>query len=459
MSTAVKTKNKIDMINGPLVGGIIRFSLPIMATGILQHLYNAADIMVVGKFAGDVAQGAVSATGALISVITNACIGLSVGANVVVARMLGAKNKNGVHRAVHTAIALSIICGVIATLVGFFSAEYFLNITDCPPEMIELSALYIKLFILGAPVSMLYNFGAAILRAIGDTKRPLIFLATSGLVNVGLNLVFVICFEMSVAGVAIATVISQVLSAGLITVVLIREKSDIRLRITGIRVYKKELVNIVKVGVPSSIQSVLFSVSNVIIQSSYNSFGEIAVSGVGVGSNIECFGYFAMNAVYQAALTFVSQNYGAGNYSRLNKIMVRCIAIVSVIGLVFGGLTIIFGRQLAGLYTNSTDVIDYAMERVMVISSTHFFCGIMEVVSAMLRGIDRSMFPLIVSIIGACGFRIVWIVTIFKWYRSLNTLYISYPITWVLTTVIMFVGYVYYYRKMMVKQTKVCAEK
>ena len=449
MSTAVKEKKKIDMINGPLVGGIIRFSLPIMATGILQHFYNAADIMVVGKFAGDIAQGAVSSTGALISVITNACIGLSVGGNVVVARMLGAKNQKGVHRAVHTAIALSLICGVAAALIGFFFAEYFLTLMACPPEMIGLSTLYVKLFILGAPVSMIYNFGSAILRASGDTKRPLIFLASSGLVNVGLNLVFVILFNMSVAGVAIATVISQFISAFLVITVLVREKSDIKLTLTKIRLHKNELRSIVRVGVPSSIQSVLFSLSNVIIQSSYNSFGEVAVSGVGVGCNIEGFVYLTMNAVYQAALTFVSQNYGAGNYKRLNKIMVRCIIITSVVGLFIGWLTIIFGQQLSGLYTNSQEVIDYAMERVVIISSTHFICGIMEVASAMLRGIDHSMFPLIVSVIGACGFRIAWIFTVFQWYRSLTTLYISYPITWILTTVTMFIGYAYFYRKMM----------
>jgi len=338
---------------------------------------------------------------------------------------------------------------VAAALIGFFFAEYFLTLMACPPEMIGLSTLYVKLFILGAPVSMIYNFGSAILRASGDTKRPLIFLASSGLVNVGLNLVFVILLNMSVAGVAIATVISQFISAFLVITVLVREKSDIKLTLTKIRLHKNELRSIVRVGVPSSIQSVLFSLSNVIIQSSYNSFGEIAVSGVGVGCNIEGFVYLTMNAVYQAALTFVSQNYGAGNYKRLNKIMVRCIIITSVVGLFIGWLTIIFGQQLSGLYTNSQEVIDYAMERVVIISSTHFICGIMEVASAMLRGIDHSMFPLIVSVIGACGFRIAWIFTVFQWYRSLTTLYISYPITWILTTVTMFIGYAYFYRKMM----------
>ena len=370
------------------------------------------------------------------------------GANVVVARMIGAKNKKGVNRAVHTSIALGLICGIVAAILGFSLAEYFLGLMGCPEEMIELSTLYVQIFFLGAPASMLYNFGAAVLRAAGDTKRPLIFLALSGLVNVGLNLVFVIVFHMSVAGVALATIASQFISAILVTVVLIREKSDIKLTLTAIRLHKKELVSIIRVGVPSGIQSILFSVSNVILQSSYNSFGEIAVSGVGVGANIEGFVYLSMNAIYQAALTFVSQNYGAGNYKRINKIMFRCIIITTVLGIALGGLAIVFGRQLSALYTNSEIVKDYAIKRIIVICSTYFLCGIMEIGSAMLRGIDHSMFPLIVSVIGACAFRIAWVCTVFQRYRYLTTLYVSYPISWILTFTTMFIGYAYFYRRL-----------
>ena len=448
MGTAVKNGKKIDMINGSLIGGIVRFSLPIMATGILQHLYNAADIMVVGKFAGDIAQGAVSSTGSLVGLITNAFIGLSVGANVIVARMIGAKNKNGVHRAVHTSIALSLICGVVISLIGFFCAEFFLNLMGCPGEMIELSTLYVKLYFIGAPVNLLYNFGASILRAAGDTKRPLIFLASSGLVNVLLNLVFVIVFGMSVAGVALATVISQVISAVLVVTVLVRDKGDIKLFITKIKLYKKELVNIIKVGLPSGLQASLFSISNVIIQSSYNSFGEIAVSGVGVGGSIDGFVYLTMNAVYQAALTFTSQNYGAGNYPRLKKILHSSLLIVVASGIAVGGLTVLFGRQLASIYTNSPQVVEYALGRVYIMSSTYFLCGIMDVISGMLRGINHSVYPMIVSVAGICGFRILWICTVFRFFRSLTTIYVSYPISWIIAAVTMYIGYVVYYRRL-----------
>ncbi|MBR6558324.1 MAG: MATE family efflux transporter [Clostridia bacterium] len=448
MSIAAKKSKKIDMINGPLISGIVRFSLPIMATGILQHLYNAADIMVVGKFAGHIAQGAVTSTVAVVGLITNASIGLSVGANVIVARMIGAKNKEGIHRAVHTSIALSLICGLIISIIGLTFTEPLLNLMGCPREMIDLSALYVKILLLGAPINMLYNFGASVLRASGDTKRPLIFLAVSGLVNVALNLVFVIVFEMSVAGVALATIASQLISAVLVTIVLVRDKGDVKLVIKKIRIYKNELINIIKVGLPSGAQSVIFSLSNVIIQSSYNLFGPVAVSGVGVGGSIDGFVYLSMNAVYQAALTFTSQNYGAANYSRLNKILRSSVLVAVVSGIVVGGITIIFGRPLASIYTNEPKVVEYALERVYIMSSTYFLCGIMDVLSGMLRGINHSVYPMIVSVVGICGFRILWICTVFKYFFSLTTIYISYPLSWIIAFIAMYIGYMVFYKKL-----------
>lgn len=448
MSIAAKKSKKIDMINGPLISGIVRFSLPIMATGILQHLYNAADIMVVGKFAGHIAQGAVTSTVAMVGLITNASIGLSVGANVIVARMIGAKNKEGIRRAVHTSIALSLICGLIISIIGLAFTEPLLNLMGCPREMIDLSALYVKILLLGAPINMLYNFGASVLRASGDTKRPLIFLAVSGLVNVALNLVFVIVFEMSVAGVALATIASQLISAVLVTIVLVRDKGDVKLVIKKIMIYKNELINIIKVGLPSGAQSVIFSLSNVIIQSSYNLFGPVAVSGVGVGGSIDGFVYLSMNAVYQAALTFTSQNYGAANYSRLNKILRSSVLVAVVSGIVVGGITVIFGRPLASIYTNEPKVVEYALERVYIMSSTYFLCGIMDVLSGMLRGINHSVYPMIVSVVGICGFRILWICTVFKYFFSLTTIYISYPLSWIIAFIAMYIGYMVFYKKL-----------
>jgi len=441
-------KKNIDMINGPLVSGIIRFALPILATGILNLLYNAADIVVVGRYAGDTAQAAVSSTSSLINLIVNACMGLSVGSNVVVARMIGAKSKEGVHRSVHTAISLSIICGIFTALVGFFFSRSILVAMGSPDDVIDMSALYLKIYFIGTPANMIYNFGASILRASGDTKRPLLFLSISGLVNVLLNLFFVIVFGMNVDGVAFATISSQFLSAGMVLFVLLREKGDIKLELKKLRIYKRELINIVKVGVPSGFQSILFSISNVMLQSSYNSFGSIAMAGCGAGANIEGFVYTSMNSIYQATLTFVSQNYGAKNYKRLNKIMFSCIGVSVVVGVVTGYTAIFFGRQLAGLYSSDPLVIDIAVERLWVISGTYFLCGIMEIGSGMLRGIDRSFFPMAVSIIGVCGFRILWISTFFVRFRHLVSLYITYPLSWILTAAILFIGYAYFYKKL-----------
>lgn len=441
-------KKNIDMINGSLISGIIRFSLPILATGILHLLYNAADIVVVGRYAGDAAQAAVSSTSSLINLIVNVCMGLSVGSNVVVARMIGAKNKEGVHRSVHTAITLSLICGLLAAFVGFFFSRTILSAMGSPDDVIDMSALYLKIYFIGTPANMIYNFGASILRASGDTKRPLLFLSISGLVNVLLNLFFVLVCGMDVEGVALATIASQFLSAGMVLFVLLREKGDIKLELKKLRIYKRELINIVKVGLPSGFQSILFSISNVMLQSSYNSFGSIAMAGCGAGANIEGFVYTSMNSIYQATLTFVSQNYGAKNYKRLNKILWSCIGVSVIVGVVTGYTSIFFGRQLAGLYSSDPLVIDIAVERLWVISGTYFLCGVMEIGSGMLRGIDHSFFPMVVSIIGVCVLRILWIATVFGRFRHLVTLYVTYPISWSVTAAVLFIGYAHFYKKL-----------
>ena len=454
MSTAVQStgKNKkIDFLNGPLAWNIIKFSVPVMMSGILQHLYNAADIIVVGRFNGYLSQGAVSSVGSLVTLITTLFLGLSIGANVVVARHLGAREDDRVQRAVHTSVAISLIAGVIVSVTGFFMSRTFLEWMSSPGDIIGLSELYLRIFFLGSPASLFYNFGAAILRASGDTKRPLIFLSISGLLNVLLNILFVTAFNMNVAGVATATIISQYLSAVLVLITLMREKSAIRLSLARIRIYAKELLEIIKVGIPTGIQSTLFSFSNVIIQSSYNYFGSVTVAGVGAGANIDAFVYLPMNSVYQAALTFTSQNYGAKKYDRLKKVAINSTVIVSAFGIIIGLIVIVFGRNIAWLYTDTESVIDVAMIRVMVMGTTYFTCGIMDVGSGCLRGIDHAVYPMFVTIAGACGLRIVWIMTVFEHHKDLLVLLMSYPISWVVTSVALFLGYAYFHKKLLAK--------
>ena len=442
-----RRRYEIDMTSGPLIPKILQFSLPLMLTGILQLLYNAADVIVVGNFAGHTALAAVSSTGSLINLMVNVFMGLSVGASVVIAQAYGAGDVRRLRRAEHTAMTLALFMGIGVGAMGFFLARPMLQWMESPPDVIGGATLYVRIYFLGMPANMLYNFGAAVLRAVGDTRRPLYYLTISGLINVLLNLLLVIVFHMGVAGVAIATVASQVVSMVLVLLCLLRTHGPIRLEIRECRVDRASALAMIRVGLPAGLQGSLFSISNVLIQSSVNSFGSLVVAGNGVASNIEGFVYTAMNAEHQACMTFASQNYGAGKTDRVKKILWCCLGIVIVVGLGFGLLVYVFGAPLMSLYNSEADVIANGLIRMSIILPTYFLCGMMDVMVGQMRGIGYSVLPMIVSLAGACGLRIVWIMTVFAANPTLQVLYASYPISWGVTFAIHFSCYLIAARK------------
>lgn len=421
------------MCNGPLLGKILLFSVPLMLSGILQLLFNAADIVVVGQFAGNEALAAVGSTGSLNNLIVNVFMGLSIGTSIMVARYYGAQDWKSIREIVHTSMLISFICGVALIFIGIFLAAPLLELMGTPPECLDQAVLYMRIIFIGMPAQMVYNFGAAILRAVGDTRRPLLFLLAAGIVNVLLNLFFVIVFHMDTAGVALATIISQSISAVLVVLCLMRSHTPYRLRFRRLRVRKAQLLQIIRVGLPAGIQGAVFSVSNVLIQSSINSFGSLAVGGNTAASNIEGFVYTSMNSLYQASLSFTSQNVGAGKLQRVVPILLRCLGVVLTVGVGLSGLALLFNHQLLGIYSSDQEVIRYGLGRLEVVCATYFLCGMMDVVCGSVRGLGSSVVPTIVSLTGACGLRILWIYTIFAENRTLFFLYLSYPITWVIT--------------------------
>ena len=443
----MKKSYEINMCEGPILGKVLIFSIPLMLSGILQLLFNAADVIVVGRFAGSQSLAAVGSTSALINLLINVFMGFSVGVNVLVARYYGGRKERDVSETVHTAVTLSLVCGLILVAVGLALTRPLLELMGTPEDVLGLAALYMRIYFVGMPVVLLYNFASAILRAVGDTRRPLLYLSGAGCLNIVLNLFFVIVLHMDVAGVALATVISQCLSAALLFRCLMKMDGDCRLYPSRLRIHKQELIRILQVGLPAGIQSSIFSVSNVLIQASVNSFGTIAIAGNAASSNLENFIYIAMNAMYQTALSFTSQNYGGGQHRRIGQILRRCWAMVTAIGIILGGLVWIFGRPLLGIYTTESEVIDYGMIRLGIITRTYFLCGLMDVTVGSLRGLGYSMMPTIVSLIGACGLRILWVYTVFAMDHSLQTLYISYPVSWILTFTIHVVCYLIFARK------------
>lgn len=444
-------KYEIDMIHGPLLGKILLFTLPLMASSILQLLFNAADIIVVGRYAGSDALAAVGSTGALINLLTNMFIGFSVGANVLVARYYGAGKPDEVSETVHTSVMLSIIGGILLAAIGIIFASPLLELMGTPENVLPLAALYVRIYFAGMPMILLYNYGSAILRAIGDTKRPLYYLAVAGVLNIILNLIFVIVFEMSVAGVALATILSQTLSAILVIRCLMHTEGGCHLDLHQLKIHSHKLWKILQLGLPAGLQGSIFSLSNVLIQSSVNSFGAIAMAGNSAAANIEGFTYVAMNSFYQAAITFVSQNMGAMEFKRIRKIAWQCLACVTVTGALLGNLSFFFGHQLLGIYSDEAEVIQYGIYRLEVIGTTYFLCGIMDVCVGCLRGIGYSFLPMVVSLLGACGFRILWIFTVFKGHHDLHTLYISYPISWAITASVHIICFLILYRRMVKK--------
>ncbi len=429
-----KTKSyEIDMCHGPLFGKILVFTLPLMLSGILQLLFNAADVVVVGRFAGNEAMAAVGSTGALTNLLVNIFIGLSVGVNVLVARYYGGNQEQEAQDTVHTAVVISVVGGILLAIAGIALARPLLQLMDTPEDVINHSVLYMRIYFAGMPVMLLYNFGSAILRAIGDTRRPLYFLSIAGVVNVLLNLLFVIQFHMGVAGVAVATVISQCISAALIVWCMMKSEGCIKLRLNKLRIHWQKLGKIAQIGLPAGVQGALFSLSNVLIQSSVNSFGSVAMAGNTAGQNVEGFVYTAMNSVHQTAVSFTSQNLGGKQYGRINKILIECILFVTAIGLILGNGAYLFGHQILGIYSSDPEVIAYGLQRMSIICTTYCLCGIMDVMVGSIRGLGYAVMPMIVSLMGACVFRVVYIYTIFQWSRTLTTLYISYPISWLLT--------------------------
>lgn len=435
-STYKKSKYEMDLCSGSIVKKLLIFTFPIMLSSMLQLLFNAADVAVVGKFAGNASLAAVGSTTALINLLTNVFIGLSVGTNVITARHFAAKEEKDVSQTVHTSIFISIIGGIILTIIGIIFAPMILELMGAPRDVLDLAAKYLRIYFLGMTATTLYNFGSAILRAIGDTRRPLIFLIISGIVNVVLNLLLVATpLNMGVAGVAIATAVSQCISAILVIICLVKEKSSIHLDWKKLKIHKEKLIKILKIGLPAGIQGSLFSLSNVVIQSAVNSFGKIVIAGNSAAANLEGFVYVAMNAFHQSAITFISQNVGAEKYRRVNRIIFISIGSVTAVGIILGGGVTIFGEYLLKIYSSSPDVIDAGMLRLKYICAVYFICGIMDVLVGILRGLGKSITPMIVSLMGACVFRLVWVYTIFQieQFHTIETIYLSYAISWILT--------------------------
>ncbi len=438
----------MDMTRGPLLGKILRFTFPLIATGILQLLYNAADVVVVGRFDGPQALAALGCTGALINLIVNVFMGLSIGSSVAVAQDYGAKDERGVYKVVHTSILVSAICGVIVAGIGVSFSGTFLRWMGTPDNVLPLASKYLVVYFLGAPGSLIYNFGASILRSVGDTKRPLIMLAVSGAVNVGLNLVFVIAFHLGVVGVGLATIISQYLSMVMVILYLTKVEGCCRLRLGELRIYKDKLFRILRVGLPAGIQGSVFSLSNVVIQSSINSFGDIVMAGNTAAANIEGFIYVAMNSVYQAALTFTGQNVGARKNERIHKVVFTCLAIVAVIGLVLGVAAYAIRVPLLTIYLpDDPEAIPFGETRMMYVCLPYLLIGMMEIFTGGQRGMGLSFVPMVTSLVGSCLFRVVWVATVFAHFRTLDALFLVYPISWVVTGLVHMVIYLIYKHK------------
>ena len=440
-----------DILNGPLLPNIISYTVPIILTSVLQLLFNAADLVVVGRFRGSASVGAVGATTSLTMLIINLFVGISVGAGVCVAHAIGGKQEKTLHRIVHTAIPTAVISGIILTAVGITFCENFLVWMDTPTYLLPLSALYMKVYFAGMTFTMVYNFCAAILRAAGDTKSPLVFLSISGVINVILNVFFVTAFDMNVEGVALATVISQAISAVLVVIALMRRKDGCHLSLRKLRIYPPQLLRMLRIGLPAGIQSSLFAISNVTIQSSINSFGDVVVAGNAAAANLDGFLYVAINAFSQTAMTFTGQHVGAGLHQRIRKILWRCCLCASITGIIGGVLLYTFRQPLLSIYiTDSPEAIAYGAIRFVYIALPYFLCGLMDVVTGSLRGIGAAMAPMIISVLGVCGLRIGWIMTVFQIprFHTLETLFLSYPISWAITFLVQLLAFSIFYRKL-----------
>ncbi|MBR4342452.1 MAG: MATE family efflux transporter [Lachnospiraceae bacterium] len=442
-----KRRKKVNMLEGNLLENVILFALPVIASGIMQLLFNAIDMVVVGKYSGNASMAAVSSTGALINLVTNMFIGLSIGTSVTVAKRIGAGDNKKVTLAVHTSITVALVAGVVLTVFGVLFSRPLLVMMKSPDDVIDLSSLYLKVYFTGMLATMVYNFGSAVLRAKGDTKKPLYALTVAGILNALLNLFFVITLKMDVAGVGLASSISSYVSAGMIIYALVHETDPVKLNLRKLSIDKESLIDIAKVGIPSGIQGTVFSLSNVVIQSSVNEFGKITMAGNGAAASIEGFVYNAMNAFYQTCMTFTSQNLGAGKVKRIKKILATCQLCVIVTGLIAGLGAYAAGDFLLGLYSDDPAVIAAGFDRMYYVGRIYFICGIMDVFVGALRGMGASVGPMIVALLGACAFRLVWIATYFQAHHTINNLYISYPLSWIITGFVHFLTFLFVYRR------------
>lgn len=442
-------KYEMDMTTGVIMPKVITFALPLIVASVLQLLFNAADIVVVGRFVSPQAMAAVGSTGSLVNLIIQLFVGFSIGVNVCVGKYYAAKRQEDMSDTIHTSILVSVIFGAILCVAGLFLARPMLELMGSPADVIEDSVLYLRIYFLGMPLIMLYDFAAAILRAVGDTKRPLYFQMIAGVINVILNLFFVLVVGIGVAGVAIATTVSQGFSGIALLITLMREKGALHLDLRKLHVNWKLLRSIMEIGLPAGLQSTVFSLSNVVIQSSINSFGSVAMAGATAAQNIESFVYASMNSIYQTNLSFTAQNLGARKYSRINRILKDCLIAVVLIGLVMGIGAVMLDPWLLRFFTTDAEVIRYGQERLLVVCEPYFLCGIMDVMVGSLRGLGYSVIPMFVSLIGACGLRIIFILTLFRlpYFHSLNWLYMSYPITWIITFTAHFITFLRVRRK------------
>ena len=447
-------RKALDMTNGPFLKKIFIFAIPLVFTGFLQLLYNSADTAIVGKFAGSEALAAVGSTGSLINLIINIFIGMSMGAGVLTARYIGAGDEKRVSKCVHTAIPLGLMSGIVVAIIGFFFSESMLRIMQVPEEVVELSAVYLKIYFMGAPGSLLYNFGASVLRASGDTKRPLYILSASGLVNVILNLILVIPFQLSVVGVAVATIVSQYLTAIVVIIHLMKTSGVIKLSPKKIRIDKREFLCIMRIGIPAGLQNSLFSISNVIIQSAVNSFGDVAMAGIAAGSQYDGYIYTCTNAIAQTAMTFTSQNVGASKYENINKVTRYCLAITTVIAVVLSAFGYVFREQIVWIFANDPDVITIGAQRLAQVIPFYVFCSLQDVVASQIRGLGKSLEPMIISLVGVCGVRLGWIFLILPENFTLIDLYWAYPLSWAIAFFILFATFLILKSKMM-KNSKI----
>lgn len=441
-------KQNLDMCEGPFLKKILLYTVPIILSGLLQLTFNAADLIIVGQFCGSTSMASVGATSSLTTLLVNFFMGLSVGAGVATAHAIGAKNEEVTQRTVHTAIPTALVCGVILTVVGVCFSEQLLIMMNTPEDELPLAALYMRIYFGGITASMVYNFGSAILRAAGDTKSPLYFLTAAGILNVGLNTVFVTLFNMDVAGVAFATVASQVLSATLVLIALMRRTDACKLSLNSIRFYADPLKKILRIGVPSGIQSSLFAITNVMIQTTVNDFGSVMLKGNSAAINLGGFVYNAMHSVYQTAVNFVGQNMGAHRFENIRRVSSLCLITVAVIGIAVGGAVNLFAEPLLSIYiTDSPESIAYGIIRLRYVVLPYFLCGMMDVSTGLLRGLGASVAPMIISVLGVCGFRLFWTLVVFPFVPTPETLYVAYPISWAMTFLVQMLTYILILRK------------